>query len=133
ASCGTFSDWWACTIEAYDAIPYNSALLNEAGAVVCIKSDSNELTRHLYQEAAKCIKYGGMSETEALKTITLNGAKQLGLDKRLGSIEVGKDADLVIFNGHPLNSYARVEATLIEGEVYFQKSEKLVSAPAAKP
>jgi imidazolonepropionase-like amidohydrolase len=138
ASCSTFSDWWAYKIEAYDAIPFNTALLHEAGAVVCLKSDSNELTRHLYQEAAKCVKYGGMSEAEALKTITLNGAKQLGLDKRTGSIEVGKDADLVIFNGHPLNSYARVEMTLVEGEVYFQRSEKLkpvtfAQAPPAKP
>src|SRR6202040_1964278 len=97
ASCSTFSDWWAYKIEAYDAIPFNSALLNEAGVTVCIKSDSNELMRHLYQEAAKCIKYGGMSEEEAFKTITLNAAKQLGLDKRIGSIEVGKDADLAIF------------------------------------
>jgi imidazolonepropionase-like amidohydrolase len=86
ASCSTFSDWWAYKIEAYDAIPFNSALLNEAGAVVCLKSDSNELMRHLYQEAAKCVKYGSMSEDEALRTITLNGAKQLGLEKRIGSI-----------------------------------------------
>ena len=85
--------------------------------------------RHLYQEAAKCVKYGGMSEAEALKTITLNGAKQLGLEKRIGSIEVGKDADLAIFNGHPLNSYSRVEMTLVEGEVYFQRSDKLGSSP----
>ncbi len=90
ASCSTFSDWWAYKIEAYDAIPFNSALLHEAGALVCLKSDSNELMRHLYQEAAKCVKYGGMSETEALKTITLNGAKQLGLEKRIGSIEIGR-------------------------------------------
>ncbi len=132
ASCSTFSDWWAYKIEAYDAIPFNSALLNEAGAVVCIKSDSNELMRHLYQEAAKLVKYGGMSEDEALKTITLNGAKQLGLDKRLGSIEVGKDADLAIFNGHPLNDYSRCEMTLVDGEVYFQRSDKLTPfAPAA--
>jgi imidazolonepropionase-like amidohydrolase len=135
ASCSTFSDWWAYKIEAYDAIPYNSALLNEAGAVVCLKSDSNELMRHLYQEAAKCIKYGGMSETEALKTITLNGAKQLGLDKRIGTIEVGKDADLAIFSGHPLNSYARVEMTLVEGEVYFERPDRLkpFAAAAAGP
>jgi imidazolonepropionase-like amidohydrolase len=132
ASCSTFSDWWAYKIEAYDAIPYNSALLNEAGAVVCLKSDSNELMRHLYQEAAKCVKYGGMSEDQALKTITLNGAKQLGLDRRTGSLEVGKDADLAIFNGHPLNSYSRCEMTLVDGEVYFQRSEKLMPfAPAA--
>src|SRR5262249_47439266 len=125
ASNSTFSDWWAYKIEAYDAIPHNAALLHEAGAQVCLKSDSNELMRHLYQEAAKCLKYGGMSETEALKTITLNAAKQLGLEKRLGSIEIGKDADLVIFNGHPLNSYARVEMTLVEGEVYFQRDGDL--------
>src|SRR5207253_2619122 len=132
ASCSTFSDWWAYKIEAYDAIPYNSALLHEAGVTVCLKSDSNELMRHLYQEAAKCIKYGGLSEDEALKTITLNGAKQLGLEKRIGSLEVGKDADLAVFNGHPLNSYARVEMTLVEGEVYFQRSERLKQAITAQ-
>ncbi|MFL5240942.1 MAG: amidohydrolase family protein [Gemmataceae bacterium] len=132
ASCSTFSDWWAYKIEAYDAIPFNSSLLNEAGVTVCIKSDSNELMRHLYQEAAKCIKYGGMSEEEAFKTITLNGAKQLGLDKRLGSIEVGKDADLAVFNGHPLNDYSRVEMTLVDGEVYFQNSDKPAPCAAAK-
>ncbi|MCS6851475.1 MAG: amidohydrolase family protein, partial [Gemmataceae bacterium] len=133
ASCSTFSDWWAYKIEAYDAIPFNSALLTEAGALVCLKSDSNELMRHLYQEAAKCIKYGGMTELQALQTITLNGAKQLGLEKRIGTIEVGKDADLAIFNGHPLNSYARCEMTLIEGEVYFERSERAPSRWAASP
>jgi imidazolonepropionase-like amidohydrolase len=135
ASCSTFSDWWAYKIEAYDAIPHNAALLHEAGVSVCLKSDSNELMRHLYQEAAKCMKYGGMSETEALKTITLNAAKQLGLEARTGSIEVGKDADLAIFNGHPLNSYSCVEMTLVEGEVYFQRSDKLkpVAFAAASP
>lgn len=125
ASSSTFSDWWAYKIEAYDAIPHNSALLHEAGALVCLKSDSSELMRHMYQEAAKLLKYGNMSETEALKTITLNGAKQLGLDQRIGSIEEGKDADLAIFNGHPLNGYSRCEMTLVEGEVYFQRSDKL--------
>jgi imidazolonepropionase-like amidohydrolase len=92
---------------------------------VCIKSDSNELMRHLYQEAAKCVKYGGMSEDAALATITLNGAKQLGIDGRTGSIDVGKDADLAVFNGHPLNSYARPEMTLVEGEVYFQRTDRI--------
>jgi imidazolonepropionase-like amidohydrolase len=136
ASCSLFSDWWAYKIEAFDAIPFAAALLNEAGAQVCLKSDSNELMRHLYQEAAKCVKYGGMSEADAFRTITLNPAKQLGLDKRMGTIEVGKDADLAIFNGHPLNSYACCEMTLIDGEVYFQCSDKLTpfeparSAPA---
>jgi imidazolonepropionase-like amidohydrolase len=132
ASNSTFSDWWAYKIEAYDAIPFNAALLHEAGASVCLKSDSNELMRHLYQEAAKCVKYGGMSETEALKTITLNGAKQLGLESRTGSIEIGKDADMAIFTGHPLNSYSRVEMTLVEGEVYFQRSDRLIPVAAAQ-
>src|SRR5262249_49886559 len=118
--------------EAYDAIPFNAALLAEAGASVCMKSDSNELTRHLYQEAAKAVKYGGMSGGGALKTGTLKPAEQLRLGNPGGGIEVGKDADLAIFNGHPLNGYARCEMTLVEGEVYFQRSEKLTPfAPAA--
>src|SRR5262249_22661563 len=125
ASCSLFSDWWAYKIEAQDAIPFAAALLHKAGVSVCLKSDSNELMRHLYQEAAKCVKYGGMSEDDALKTITLNPAKQLGLDKRIGSLEPEKDGDLVVFNGHPLNSFSRVEMVLIEGEVYFQRSDKL--------
>jgi imidazolonepropionase-like amidohydrolase len=135
ASCSPFSDWWAYKLEAYDAIPFNAALLTEAGVSVCLKSDSNELMRHLYQEAAKIVKYGGLSEADVLKTITLNGAKQLGLDQRIGSIEVGKDADLAVFNGHPLNSYSRVEMTLVEGEVFFQRSDLLkpVTVAAAVP
>jgi imidazolonepropionase-like amidohydrolase len=132
ASCSSFADWWDYKMEAYDAIPYNASLLNEAGVSVCIKSDSPELMRHLYQEATKCIKYGGMSETDALKTITLNGAKQLGLDGRTGSIDIGKDGDLAIFNGHPLNSYSRPEMTIVEGEVYFQRSDKLQPQAIAK-
>jgi imidazolonepropionase-like amidohydrolase len=132
ASCSSFADWWAYKIEAFDAIPFNAALLHEAGASVCLKSDSNELMRHLYQEAAKCIKYGGMSETDALKTITLNGAKQLGLENRIGSIGIGKDGDLAIFDGHPLNSYARPEMTLVEGEVFFQRSDRLKPQPVAQ-
>jgi imidazolonepropionase-like amidohydrolase len=131
ASCSPFSDWWAYKWEAADAIPHCAALLHEAGVTVCLKSDSNELMRHLYQEAAKTIKYGGLSETEALKTITLNGAKQLGLERRTGSIEVGKDADLAVFNGHPLNGYSRVEMTLVEGEVYFQRSRELKASAVA--
>ena len=125
ASCSLFADWWAYKIEAFDAIPFAAALLNEAGVSICFKSDDKELMRHLYQEAAKGIKYGGMSEADVLAAITLNGAKQIGLEKRIGSIEVGKDADLVVFNGHPLNSYARAEMTLVEGEVYFQRIANL--------
>jgi imidazolonepropionase-like amidohydrolase len=132
ASCSPFSDWWAYKWEAAQAIPHCAALLHEAGVSVCLKSDSNELMRHMYQEAAKTIKYGGLDEITALKTITLHGAQQLGLEKRIGSIEVGKDADLAVFNGHPLNSYARCEMTLVEGEVYFQRAGKLSAfAPAA--
>jgi imidazolonepropionase-like amidohydrolase len=132
ASCSLFSDWWAYKVEAYDAIPFAAALLNKAGVSVCLKSDSHELARHLYQEAAKCVKYGGMSQDDALKTITLNPAKQLGLEKRLGSIEVGKDADFAIFNGHPLNGYSRCEMAIIDGQVFFQRSEKLTPFQPAK-
>jgi imidazolonepropionase-like amidohydrolase len=121
ASCSTFSDWWAYKIEAFDAIPFNTALLTRAGARVAIKSDDNELMRHLYQEAAKTVKYGGLTEDEALATITINAAAQLGLEQRIGSIEPGKDADLAIFNGHPLNGFARCEMTLVDGEVCFER------------
>lgn len=134
ASCSTFSDWWAYKLEAYDAVPFNAALLQEAGASVCLKSDSNELMRHLYQEAAKVMKYGGLTETDALKMITLNGAEQLGLANRLGSIEPGKDADLAIFSAHPLSSYARCDMTLVDGEVYFQRPDgPKVKLPAYEP
>lgn len=123
ASASTFSDWWAYKIEAFDAIPFNAALLTRAGANVCIKSDSEDLIRHLNLEAAKMVKYGGMSETQALAMITINPARQLGLDKRLGSIEVGKDADIALFNGHPFDAFSRCELSLIDGEVYFQRKE----------
>ena len=123
ASASTFSDWWAYKIEAYDAIPYNAALLTEAGASVCIKSDDAELMRHLNLEAAKMVKYGGVSEAQALAMITINPARELGLDGRLGSIEVGKDADIVLFNGHPFDAFSRCELALIDGEVFFQRHE----------
>jgi imidazolonepropionase-like amidohydrolase len=132
ASTSTFSDWWAYKIEAFDAIPYNSALLAQAGVPVCIKSDDNELMRHLYAEAAKMIKYGDVSERQALEMITLNGARQLGLEHRLGSIERGKDADIVLFNAHPFDGFARCEMALIDGEVWFQRREaggKLAARP----
>jgi imidazolonepropionase-like amidohydrolase len=123
ASASTFSDWWAYKIEAYDAIPYNAALLTEAGASVCIKSDDAELMRHLNLEAAKMVKYGGVSEAQALAMITLNPARELGIDGRVGSIEVGKDADIVLFNGHPFDAFSRCELSLIDGEVFFQRRE----------
>jgi imidazolonepropionase-like amidohydrolase len=123
ASASTFSDWWAYKIEAYDAIPYNAALLTEAGASVCIKSDDAELMRHLNLEAAKMVKYGGVTEAQALAMITINPARELGIDDRVGSIELGKDADIVLFNGHPFDAFARCELALIDGEVFFHRRE----------
>ena len=128
ASASTFSDWWAYKIEAYDAIPFNAALLTEAGANVCIKSDDAELMRHLNLEAAKMVKYGGVSEAQALAMITINPARELGLEDRLGSIEVGKDADIALFNAHPFDAFSRCELSLIDGEAYFQRHE-----PGGKP
>ncbi len=119
AGASTFSDWWAYKVEAYDAIPYNAAIMTRKGVVVSINSDSAEEARHLNQEAAKCMKYGGLSEQEALALVTLNPAKQLRIDNRVGSVDVGKDADLVIYNHHPLSVYAVAQKVLIDGQVYF--------------
>ena len=132
AAVSTFSDWWAYKVEAFDAIPYNAALLAEAGVAVSIKSDDEELVRHLYLEAAKVVKYGGGSEARALEMITRNPARQLGLDGRIGTIEIGKEADLAIFNGHPFDGFARCQMTLVDGEVRFQRREagKDVARPA---
>ncbi len=115
----TFSDWWAYKFEVNDAIPYNAAIMAEQGVVVAINSDDAEMSRRLNQEAAKTIKYGGMSEEEAWKTVTINAAKLLHIDERVGSIEIGKDADLVLWNNHPMSVYAKAEKTIIEGAVYF--------------
>jgi imidazolonepropionase-like amidohydrolase len=125
AGASTFSDWWAYKVEAYDAVPYNAALMTEKGVVVSINSDSAEEARHLNQEAAKSIKWGGLSEEEALSLVTINPAKQLRIDDRVGSIEVGKDADLVVYTKHPLSVYARVDKTIIDGLVYFDRAEDL--------
>ncbi len=126
----TFSDWWAYKMEAYDAIPYNAALMAERGVVVCINSDSDEEMRHLNQEAAKTMRWGGLSETEALKLVTLNPAIMLGIDDRVGSIEVGKDADLAIFTNHPLSAYSVVDKTIIDGQVYFDRAQDLARRSA---
>jgi imidazolonepropionase-like amidohydrolase len=117
----TFADFWGYKMEAYDAIPYNAALMASRGVNVSINSDSDERARRLYLDAAKAMKYGGMSEEEALRTVTLNPAIQLGIDKRTGSIDVGKDADLVIFSQHPFSVYTMPEMTFIEGEIYFDR------------
>jgi imidazolonepropionase-like amidohydrolase len=115
----TFSDWWAYKNEVKDAIPYNGAIMHNAGVTVAFNSDDAEMSRRLNQEAAKAVKYGGVSEEEAWKFVTLNPAKLLHLDDQIGSIKVGKDADLVLWSAHPLSIYARAEKTLIEGTVYY--------------
>ena len=122
AGASTFSDRWAYKIEAWEAIPYNAALMTDRGVVVSINSDSAEEMRHLNQEAAKAMKWGGLSEAEALKLVTLNPAIQLGIEEHVGSIEKGKDADLVIFDRHPLSVYAVVQKTIVDGEVMFDRA-----------
>jgi imidazolonepropionase-like amidohydrolase len=121
----TFSDWWAYKMEAFEAIPYNAALMTQHGVVVSVNSDDAEEARHLNQEAAKAMKYGGLSPDEALKLVTLNPAIQLGIDNRVGSIDVGKDADLVIYNHDPLSVYAVAQKTLIDGQVYFDRQKDI--------
>jgi imidazolonepropionase-like amidohydrolase len=129
---GTFIDWWGFKAEAYDATPYNVALMTRGGVTTVVNSDSDELARHLNQDAAKAMKYGGLTEDEALKLCTINGAKLLRLDDRLGSIEAGKDADLAIWNGHPLSTYARVETTFVDGEAVFDRQRDLQQREAMR-
>jgi len=126
----TFSDWWAYKVEAYDAIPYNAALMTRRGVLVSINSDDAAEATHLNQEAAKSIRYGGLTHDEALKLVTLNPAIQLGIEKRVGSIDVGKDADLAIYNHDPLSAYAVVQKTLIDGRVYFDLEKEQAARPA---
>jgi imidazolonepropionase-like amidohydrolase len=121
----TFSDWWAYKMEAFDAIPYNAALMAERGVIVSVNSDDAQEARQLNQEAAKSMKNGGLSANDALKLITLNPAIQLGIDARAGSIDVGKDADLAIYNHDPLSVYAVVQKTLIDGQVYFDRDRDI--------
>jgi imidazolonepropionase-like amidohydrolase len=132
AGASTFIDWWAFKLEAYDGTPYNPAILASHGVRVSLNSDSAELARRLYWDAAKAVKYGGVSETEALKMITLNPAWQLGIDGRVGSLEVGKDADVAIFSAHPFSPDARVEMTLVDGTVYFDRSKAVLAAGGAR-
>jgi imidazolonepropionase-like amidohydrolase len=131
AGASTFSDWWAYKIEAIDAIPFNAAIMAKKGIVVSLNSDDAELMRHLNTEAGKAMKYGGMNETEALAMVTINPAKQLGIDKTVGSIEVGKDADLVLYDGFPMSDFAKVQKVWIDGTQYFDR-DKEVAAQAAK-
>ena len=125
----TFSDWWAYKLEAFNAIPHNAARMLQRGVVATINSDSPELVRHLNLEAAKSMRFGGLTPNEALRLATLNGAIQLGIDKHVGSIEVGKLADLAVFDGHPMDTLSKCVLTLIEGEVYFQHPALDLAAP----
>lgn len=123
AGASTFSDWWAYKVEAYDAIPYNAAIMHKRGVLVSLNSDDAELMRRLNTEAAKVMKYGGISEDEALAMVTINPAKQLEIDNRVGSIEVGKDGDLVIYDKNPLSTYAIVQKVFIDGVEYFDRQK----------
>jgi imidazolonepropionase-like amidohydrolase len=130
AGASTFSDWWAYKVEAYDAIPYNAALMTKRGVLVSVNSDDAEEATHLNQEAAKSMKFGGLTHDEALKLVTINPAIQLGIDRRVGSIDVGKDADLVIYNREPLSAYAVAQKTIVDGRVLFDR-EKDIAGRAA--
>ena len=135
AGASTFSDWWGYKVEAYDAIPHNAALMTERGVLVSINSDSGEEMRHLNQEAAKAVKWGGLSENQALALVTLNPAKQLRIADRVGSIEVGKDADLVLYDGLPLSIFSVVQKTFVDGDLYFDRDadrERQVAIDAIK-
>jgi imidazolonepropionase-like amidohydrolase len=125
ATVTTFSDWWIYKVEAADAIPYNAAILAKKGILVSLNSDDAELMRHMNIEAAKIMKYGGLSENDALATVTLNPAKQLRVDKWVGSIDAGKDADLAIYDKYPLSASAKVLKVLIDGTVYFDRDKAL--------
>ncbi len=126
----TFSDWWAYKPEAYDAIPYNGALMRERGVLVSFNSDSDELARRLNWEAAKAVRYGGVPPADALAFVTINPARQLGIEKRVGSLEAGKDADFVIWSGDPLSASTIALETWIEGKKYFDRAADLSRRPA---
>jgi N-acetylglucosamine-6-phosphate deacetylase len=123
AMASAFSDWWAYKFEVYDAIPYNGAVMHEAGIVVSFNSDDAELARHLNHEAAKAVKYGGVPAEEALKFVTLNPAKQLRINQYVGSLDPGKHADLVVWSGPPLSILSRCEQTWVDGRRYFSLEE----------
>ena len=128
----TFSDWWAYKYEVLDAIPYNAAIMHKQGITVAINSDDPEMSRRLNQEAAKTIKYGGVSELEAWKMVTINPAKLLHLDNKTGSIKIGKDADVVLWSHNPLSIYAKAEKTIIDGTIYFDIEKDLEKRKAIK-
>jgi len=120
AAGSSFSDWWGYKYEVKDAIPYNMVLMHNEGVLTAVNSDDAEMARRLNQEAAKAVKYGDMSEEDAWKMVSLNPAKMLHLDNRMGSIKVGKDADIVIWSENPLSIYAKAELTMVDGIVYYE-------------
>ncbi len=122
ASASVFADWWAYKFEVYYSTAYNASILTKNGVVTSINSDSGDYIRHLYHEAAKTQYYGGLTDEEALALITINPAKQLGVENRIGSLEVGKDADVAIFDGHPLSVYAVPVITIVDGVVRFDRA-----------
>jgi N-acetylglucosamine-6-phosphate deacetylase len=130
ATASAFSDWWAYKFEVYDAIPYAGYLMWDRGVTVSFNSDSDELARRLNTEAAKAVKYGGVPPEEAIKFVTINPATQLKIDARVGSLEVGKDADFSIWSGSPLSTLARAEQTWIEGRKYFDRESDLAGRAA---
>lgn len=123
AMASTFADMWGYKLEAWDAIPFNMALMSQRGVVVSVNSDSNERIRRLYQEAGIGVRYGNMPVNEALKMVTLNPARQLGVDKMVGTLEVGKDGDIAVFSDHPFAPDAMVEYTIIDGKIYFDRTQ----------
>jgi imidazolonepropionase-like amidohydrolase len=123
ANASSFSDWWNYKMEVVDAIPFNAAIMHEQGINVAINSDDAEMARRLNQEAAKSVKYGGMSEEDAFKMVTLNPAKMLHVDDRVGSIRTGKDADLVLWNDHPLSIYAQCMVNMVDGAIFFDRQK----------
>jgi len=125
ANASTFADWWAYKLEVMDAIPYNASMLTKVGVNTAVNSDDAEMGRRLNQEAAKAIKYGGLTEVQALKLVTLNPAKMLHIDDKVGSIKVGKVADLVLWTDNPLSIYAKVNTTIIDGQIYYDKDEDI--------
>jgi adenine deaminase len=134
ANASTFSDWWNYKMEVIDAIPYNAAIMHKVGLNVAINSDDAEMARRLNQEAAKIVKYGGVSEEDALKMVTLNPAKMLHVEDKIGSLKVGKDGDVVVWSDHPLSIYAKSLYTIVDGTVYFDrvKDEQMQSVVDAE-
>ncbi|HXB92213.1 MAG TPA: amidohydrolase family protein, partial [Puia sp.] len=126
SSASTFSDWWAYKMEVQDAMAYNATIMQREGLNVCINSDDAEQARHLNQEAAKSVKYGGMSEEDALKMVTLNPAKALHVSDRVGSIREGKDADIVLWSNNPLSVYAQPLKTIVDGIIYYDVDRDLM-------